>query len=303
MTDAAVTDARREPLVGEEWAYRARSMDPLVQVVVLRIGVKTPKRVLIRFVDDEFEGQQDWVPPARLKVLWREVVAFMAREARWAGVLAASPAHDSPEEAAVSVVFDVLIDPALATLGFNATSGTIAIADVEGLAGSLDLSPQELRADPSSFEEDGNLIAPWPTACWVAKRAAERDPEAVLRHVEREEAEARRDAIYGRHYPGRREKGGWSVTPEICAQVDEEHGRPVRAILRDWCGTEAVNVRKELREQREELLRLTKLVESSVETLRQKGAPREADRIESELLRRSAAPTRRSPRRAGGRIP
>lgn len=92
MTDGAVGTARREPLVGEEWAYRARSMDPLVQVVVLRIGVKTPKRVLIRFVDDEFEGQQDWVPPARLKVLWREVVAFMDREARWAGVLAASPA-------------------------------------------------------------------------------------------------------------------------------------------------------------------------------------------------------------------
>lgn len=303
MTDAAVTNARREPLVGEKWAYRARSTDPLVQVVVLRIGVKTPKRVLIRFVDDEFEGQQDWVPPARLKVLWREVVAFMDREARWAGVLAASPAHDSPEEAAVSVVFDVLIDPALATLGFNATNGTIAIADVEGLAASLGLGPQELRADPSSFEEDGSLIAPWPTACLVAKRAAERDPEAVLRHVEREEAEARRDAIFGSHYPGRGKNVGWSVTPEICAQVDEEHGLPVRAILRDWCGAEAVGVRSELGELRKEILRLTKLVESSVEALRQAGARREADRIESELVRRSAAPTRRSPRRVGGRIP
>lgn len=303
MTDGAVGTARREPLVGEEWAYRARSMDPLVQVVVLRIGVKTPKRVLIRFVDDEFEGQQDWVPPARLKVLWREVVAFMDREARWAGVLAASPAHDSPEEAAVSVVFDVLIDPALATLGFNATSGTIAIADVEGLAASLGLGPQELRADPSSFEEDGSLIAPWPTACLVAKRAADRDPEPVLRHVEREEAEAARDAIFGSHYRGRGKNVGWSVPPEICAQVDEEHGRPVRAILRDWCGAEAVGVRSELAELRKEVLRLTQLVESSVETLRQAGARREADRIESELFRRSTAPTRRSPRRLGRRIP
>lgn len=299
MTDGAVGKATREPLVGEVWAYRARSMDPLVQVVVHRIGVKTPKRALIRFVDEEFEGQQEWVPPARLKVLWSEVEAFIAREARWAGVLAAFPARDSPEEMAVSVVFEVLIDPALATLGFNATNGTIAIADVEGLAAYLDLGPQELRADPSCFEEDGNLIAPWTTTCLVAKRAAQRDPEAVLRHVEREKAEARRDAIYGRHYPARGKNGGWSVTPEICAQVDEEHGRPVRAILRDWCGAEAVGARSELGELRKEVLRLTKLVESSVETLRQVGGRREADRIAGELAGRSAAPARRSPRRDG----
>ena len=297
--DTTIGKATREALVGEAWAYRARSIDLLVQVVVLRIGVKTPKRVLIRFVDDEFEGQQDWVPPARLKVLWPEVEAFRDREARWAGVLVASSALDSPAETAVSVVFDVLIDPAVARLGFNGTNCTIAIPDVEGLAAYLDLGPEELRADPSSFEEDGNLIAPWPTACLVAKRAVERDPEVVLRHVEREEAEARRDAIFGRHYPGRGKNDGWSVTPEICAQVDEEHGRPVRAILRDWCGADAVGVRSELSELRKEVLRLTQLVESSVETLRQAGVRREADRIEGEMAGRSAASARRSPRRHG----
>jgi hypothetical protein len=45
-----------EPAVGEAWAYRARNHDPLVRVVVVRFGVKTPRRVLVRFVDDEFEG-------------------------------------------------------------------------------------------------------------------------------------------------------------------------------------------------------------------------------------------------------
>jgi hypothetical protein len=303
MTDAALSKATREPLVGEAWAYRARSTDPLVQVVVLRMGVKTPQRVLIRFVVDEFEGRQDWAPPARLKVPWREVEAFIDRELRWSGVLATSPPLDSPEEMAVSVVFDDLIDPALATLGFNAANGTITIGDLEGLAAYLDLGADELRADSSCFEEEGNLIAPWPTALLIARRAAERDPEAILGHVEREEAEARRDAIHGRHYPGRGKKGGWSVTPEICAQVDEEHGRPIRAILRDWCGAEAVGVRSELGELRKEVLRLTKLVESSVEALRQAGARREAERIEGELAGRSTAPMRRSPRRAGGPIP
>ena len=45
------------PAVGETWAYRARSVDPLVQVFVMRIGSKRPVRVLIRFVDAESEGR------------------------------------------------------------------------------------------------------------------------------------------------------------------------------------------------------------------------------------------------------
>jgi hypothetical protein len=65
------------------WAYRARGQDPLVQVAVVRLGVKTPQRVLVRFVDDEFEGRQDWVPPARLKVPWSGVDEYVARERRW----------------------------------------------------------------------------------------------------------------------------------------------------------------------------------------------------------------------------
>jgi hypothetical protein len=34
------------PTAGELWAYRARGQDPLVQVAVVRLGVKKPQRVL-----------------------------------------------------------------------------------------------------------------------------------------------------------------------------------------------------------------------------------------------------------------
>lgn len=51
-----------ELAVGETWAYRARGQDPLVQVSIVRLGIKTPARVLVRWVADEFEGAQDWVP-------------------------------------------------------------------------------------------------------------------------------------------------------------------------------------------------------------------------------------------------
>lgn len=77
-----------EPAVGEAWAYRARHHDPFVQMRVVRFGVKTPRRVLVRFVDEEFEGLQDWVPPSRLKVPWSGMAEFVARERRWDAVVA-----------------------------------------------------------------------------------------------------------------------------------------------------------------------------------------------------------------------
>jgi len=58
---------------GQSWAYRARRVDDFVEVVVLRMGTQKPARVLVRFVDDRFEGREEWVPPARLKVPWSEV--------------------------------------------------------------------------------------------------------------------------------------------------------------------------------------------------------------------------------------
>ncbi|BAS11745.1 hypothetical protein AHiyo8_00480 [Arthrobacter sp. Hiyo8] len=49
---------------GESWAYRGRGVDPLVEVRVVRQGTQKPARVLVRFVSDEFEGKEEWVPPA-----------------------------------------------------------------------------------------------------------------------------------------------------------------------------------------------------------------------------------------------
>jgi hypothetical protein len=48
-----------EFIVGSRWAYRAGSLENLVEVEVVRIGVKKPARLLVRWIADEFEGQQD----------------------------------------------------------------------------------------------------------------------------------------------------------------------------------------------------------------------------------------------------
>ncbi len=254
-----------QPAVGEPWAYRARHVDPLVQVVVVRLGVKTPRRVLVRFVDEEFEGLQDWVPPARLKVPWAGVEEFAARERRWDAVVAgAPPDRDGPEESAADAVFDLLIAPELAVLGWNATRGVIRVHDVAGLAAFLDVEPSALRADGVSFEEDGDLISPWPVALAVARRAAARDPQRVLRHVEEEEADARREATYG-SWHRRRGAPDDHIPAEICASVDEEHGRPVRALLRGWCGADAVDLRGEISSLRREAAGAAELAQSAVD--------------------------------------
>lgn len=272
-----------EPSVSEAWAYRAHDDESLVEVVVVRIGVKRPRRILVRFVDDEFEGRQEWVPPGRLKARWQDLEAFTAWEGQWKAVIGVSPERDAPEEWAAGVVFDLLIDPSLATLGYNATGGVVTTCDVAGLAAHLGLDPGDLRADPLSFEENGCVVASWSIASLIARRAAERYPDPLLRYVERDEAEARRDAIVGRHYPRRGRADPWDVSAKICVQVDEEHGKPVRAVLRNWCGEEAVGVRSELDELRKELRWLSTLAQSAADALRRSGAPREAARLDREL--------------------
>lgn len=290
-----------EPRVGQAWAYRARGHEPLVQVVVLKIGVKRPARVLVRFVDEEFEGQEDWVPPARLKAPWHDVDAFRTWEWRWDAIVAASPERDSAEESAASVVFDLMIDPVVAALGYNASQGVVKIRDRGRLAADLDIGEGELKVDPLSFEEDGCLVAPWPITRSIAATAAARNPEAVTRYIAKEEADARREASFGRYTrPISRFDDGF-ISPEVCAEIDDEHGRPVRAVLRAWCGEQAVTLSDEVNQLRHELRRVAAIAERSAAALREHNAARDAGRIERELgispAPRQTRPSRRRPPR------
>jgi hypothetical protein len=44
--------------VGQQWAYRARGVDPLEAVEVVKLGTNSPARVLIQFIAQEREGRQ-----------------------------------------------------------------------------------------------------------------------------------------------------------------------------------------------------------------------------------------------------
>ena len=300
---ADITAKAKRAAVGQVWAYRARAVDPLVPVRVLKLGVRRPPRLLVRFMEDEFEGREDWVSPARLKCRWEDVAAFRAREARWDAAGSVSPPQDDPTESAASAVFDQLISPLIATVEYGAAAGVTRIHRLDDLADFLDVDTQWLSGDPHSFEEDGDLIVPWPVTEQIAARAASREPHAVLRQVEHEEAQARREAIYGKSYPSRRGEDR-HISAEVCAEVDEQHGRPVRDILRGWCGQEPVDVRREIAELRRETARTSALADAALRSLRGAGLKREAARLEREYLSdRSAAGRDASHPRAGRSLP
>jgi hypothetical protein len=89
----------RTPEIGEPWAYRARAVDRLDEVEVVRFGAKAPPRVLVRFVAPEHEGREDWVPPGRLKVPWELQAAFLTHERQWAEVRAVAYLRETRREA------------------------------------------------------------------------------------------------------------------------------------------------------------------------------------------------------------
>lgn len=262
----------------EVWAYRARAVDDLTPVRVLRHGTKKPARVLVHFEDPSMEGREEWVPPARLKVPWDEADAYLAREAQWAAVLALAGPRDSPEVDAACEVFGLLVDPLIADPDWRGTH--IRISDVSQLAQLCGIPPTDLTADPVGFSGDSEYIASWPLVLKIARALAAQHASRVLSYVAQKERKYQHEAIHGRQYPGR---NGIYLDPDLVREFDEEHGAPRRALLRQWCGHEAEARHDELIELRKEIRRVGTIAERAITELRSAGKHAAADRIEHDL--------------------
>lgn len=161
--------------VGEVWAYRARQTDPLVQVVVTRIGVRKLARVLVRFVHDVFEGRQEWVPPARLKVLWTDVGDFEAAE-RWEHIWERGIGLGDPRWEAADEIIRLRVKEDLAEFRYR-EGGAIRIHQVDELARALNLHADVFTSNPDAFYEDGDLVVPWEVAELIVTAAARQAPD------------------------------------------------------------------------------------------------------------------------------
>lgn len=187
-------DEPSESLVGRLFAYRARAIDQLTPVLVLKEGTKKPPRVLIRFEDPAMEGREEWVPPGRLKVAWDQVDASRADEARWNAVNALAPRGSSPEEEAAEEAAKLLIPDEVGVLW----RGYLRVHDVQALAEIAGVDEDFIASHPQGFaDDDDSLIVPWPLALEIVKKAITRDSDRVLEPLTQDEARARYEAIHG----------------------------------------------------------------------------------------------------------
>lgn len=283
--------------VGEVWAYRARERDAPARVEVLRLGVKRPPRVLVRFLDDLDEGREEWVPPGRMKVLWDALEPWLAAERHWLAVLEESAAAvKTLEHRAADMVLDESPASEVADPMDSYRHAVLIVRDRSRFTAEVGFDAAELVAGSSSsyIRDDGTVVAAWPAMLTVARRLAERHADDLLARMAREDAKADEEAIHGQWYPGRGGAEGMSISPESCAAVDAEIGRPVRDLVRQWCGAPARDRFDELVALRAEVIRLGGLVEEAVTQLRRAGCDRPAADLERQLgvpldvVRRSA---------------
>lgn len=253
--------------VGEDWAYRAKQRDRVTQVKVLRIGTNRPPRVFVKFVADEFEGREEWVPPARLKTLWSEVDDWLANEARWTALHDASwRDSDDAELLAAELIIDGRSSLGCVSIGGTSDNGILYIQDVDALSERLGLDGTELTSDPLCIRsDDGTWACPFSVMLTVAKRAAQVLTDEILAEIEKEERRAQQRAIHGEYQPSRR-GDGYYFRPEVCAEVDVRYV-PAWRLMREWCGQDAVERHTELIALRDEVFRLGKLVEQAVTAL------------------------------------
>ena len=140
-----------------------------------------------------------------------------------------------------------------------------------------------MTQSPEAFQVGEDLVVPWPIAQKIAAATARRHSGPLLDAAEDEEKRERHRAIHGQIYRGRGGKPDDVISPEICRQVDNEHGKPRRAIIRSWCGAEMVARYDELAELRKEIHRVGQIAEEAIGALRQSGHKHEADHLARKL--------------------
>jgi hypothetical protein len=220
-------------VVGEHWAYRTGpSSSRFHQAEVLAVGNRKPFRVRIELLADEWQGDRRWVPMSRLEVRWHERAEYIAVDAKRRAVHAARPSRDDLR--AVELILWKTVPMELVDYNM-VVSGSCKLLDVAGTARFLGIDEEVLRADPS-FEDTDGLVVAWGTTAAIARAAASRFPNPLLRYIEENE---------NRHADEMKE-GRWTAawitgesrwqTPEEVQAIFETRVLPELNRLRDWIG-------------------------------------------------------------------
>jgi len=249
---------------GERWAYEIPKKYNLAQVLVEKIGTKRPPRVLITFLDDEYEGASEWVTPGRLKVLWADVDAYRAREQAWEELREDGLDLTEVEGFAVEhVLMDSLADSVATRLLSSKDFGLIGVHDWQAIEQFTGQARAELLRG-AHLIEDGTTYCSWSTTVAIAAAYCRLHADEILRALEKFEQVQRRESIYGRLE--RRQGREHYTEPEYAAEWYDDYMAPMIEIVRGWCG-EARAERDELNELRRELWQNSDRVNRAIQYL------------------------------------
>ncbi|MBT2266344.1 hypothetical protein [Rhodococcus erythropolis] len=231
-----------EPTVGARFAHRPRPKDPLAEVEILKLGMKRRQhqRISVRWVDESFEGQRDWVPATQLKCSWRDRGDFLTWERNWAAII--PNLRGSDEIWAAELVFEVLVETGVGWVETDKRAGVTKIFDTEAFAALLGVD-LEFFDDPLSFVDDDALIVSWSTTERICRRLTEVHTDDVLQMVTNNYVPA--------------------VHPQDKGWEDDAY-----ELVLDWCGRKARSVTDDVVALRNELARVRQIAENAIQLFR-----------------------------------
>jgi hypothetical protein len=168
--------------------------------------------------------------------------------------------YGTPTYRAVETVFFAIPQEAGAEVWFGTKAierNLLSVDDPDAAAARLGLDAEGLLAEPRSYVDRlGEYKAPFGVAVKVVQHCCERFAREILRYLQAEEGELRQELVSGDL------SRGWTSNEahREWAESRLEELSPVFALVREWCGQEAIGEYREVIALREEVDRLQGII-------------------------------------------
>lgn len=280
---------------GQRFAYRERArelLDPLWPAEIVKEGPKKSQKVRVRWLGGEYEGLEEWVPKVRLVAPWDEAEALLEDERKLLAAAEVSrPAHKTVPWRAVQKIFHALPSPKNREeevyFGISAIEEEMLVLEnLDAAATAAGLDRDDLLEESLSFiDRHGTYKAPFVTLQRVAQHLCRRSGHLILRRMKAEEEALQRAIVSGVYTRPDGEGNSFSIRREKAEEWLAEES-PVIALVREWCGEEAVEELDRALALEAEVDRLTKLLDEAVDWFRLHGHPVKASLLLKEVAGR-----------------
>ncbi len=248
-------------------------------------------RVQVEFLDGDRAGQAENVPGSRLRAPWSKVGEYDELMANWQRLSGFE--IDTVEEAAVEVVYELLLPPEVATWEWKPIRFATAVHDQQALADLMRAPVDDVLSSVASFDLSGALMLSCEGSLLIAERLCRMHSMRVLGAVVEEEKIAREKCKRGFHREHPLEKREVETSPEWEYRWYREHLRPQHELLRQWCGHRAVTFQERLVAAEAEVRRLDILLARLIDAMKDdahQGGAMFAQRMEEEHERERITP-------------